>query len=77
MSSRCVFKEVYRFIHVTYPLLLLYLLFFAAASLLFVLFFFNVFRSCIYHKVGMSEMLHELNILQTLEYFALGTLSRI
>ena len=34
VSSGCGCKEVYRFPHITYPLLLLYLLFFAAASLL-------------------------------------------
>ena len=34
VATGCGFKEIYRFPHTTYPLLLLYLYFFAAASLL-------------------------------------------
>ena len=36
VATGCGCKEVYRFPHTTYPLLLLYLFLFAAASLLFV-----------------------------------------
>ena len=36
VATGCGCKEVYRFPHTTYPLLLLYLFFFTAASLLFV-----------------------------------------
>ena len=41
LASGCGCKEVYRFPHITYPLLLLYLYFFAAVSLLFFFFFFR------------------------------------
>ena len=39
VASGCGCKEVYRFPHITYPLLLLYLFFFAAAALFFGNFF--------------------------------------
>ena len=35
VATGCGLKEIYRFPHTTYPILLLYLYFFAAASLLF------------------------------------------
>ena len=48
LPTGCGCKEVYRFPHTTYPLLLLYLFFFTAASLLFVHLKKIFFRSYIY-----------------------------
>ena len=46
VATGCGFKEIYRFPHTTYPLLLLYLYFFAAASLLFFHFVKMILHSC-------------------------------